>query len=128
MIQTLSAPPKKILVIEDDPVTVRLLEARFRANGYEVIKAADGASGLAKAQTEAPDLITLDIMLPEVNGYSICGFLKGNTDYADIPIIMVTTRDKEEDKAFDEDVQPEAYFTKPFDMRILLEKVRELIG
>lgn len=117
---------KKILIIDDDPVTVRLLESRFQAQGYGVVTAFDGFTGLEKAKQEEPDLITLDIMMPELNGYSVCSVLKSNQEYSSIPIIMLTLCDSKENREFDEKVRPEAYFTKPFNMAVLLDKVEEL--
>jgi len=67
---------KRILVIDDDPVTVHWLRARLKAGGYDVLVACDGVSGLDMARKEIPDLITLDIMMPGLNGYSVCGFLR----------------------------------------------------
>ena len=119
---------KKILVIEDDPVTVRLLARRLECNGYDVVVAMDGLAGIEMARRERPDLITLDIMLPEVNGYTVCSFLKTSENYRAIPIIIVTMRNGDHDHVFDESVQPEGYFTKPFDMKELLTEIHHLVG
>lgn len=119
---------KKILIIEDDPDIVSLLEYRFSAHGFEVVTALDGTKGLELAKTEHPDLITLDINLPEVNGFTICSILKSDEDYKMIPIIVLTSRDGYADSIFDESVKPEAYVTKPFDINELIEKIQSLVA
>lgn len=119
---------KKILVIEDDQDIVSLLEYRLTNQGYEVLKAYDGAKGLALAKSARPDLITLDINLPEVNGFTICSMLKADEDFQHIPIIMLTARDSFADSVFDDSVKPEAYMTKPFEVSDLLAKIKELVN
>jgi DNA-binding response OmpR family regulator len=119
---------KKILVIEDDMCTVNILERMLKTIGYEVTIALDGVCGLEKAQTETPDLITLDIELPRLNGFSICGLLKSHDKYKSIPIIICRGRAGDTDREFDPEVRPDAYLTKPFRMEELLKKIRELIG
>ncbi len=118
---------KKILIIEDDQDIVSLLEYRLAAHGFDVITALDGAAGLALARSERPDLITLDINLPEVNGFTVCSMLKADEAYHSIPIIFLTARDGYADNVFDDSVQPEAYVTKPFDINELVDKIRQLI-
>lgn len=118
--------PKKILIIEDDKDIVSLLEYRLVAHGFDVITALDGAEGLALARSERPDLITLDINLPEVNGFTVCSMLKADEEYHSIPIIFLTARDGYADNVFDDSVQPEAYVTKPFDINELVDKIRQL--
>lgn len=120
-------PRKKILVIEDDPVTVRLLSSRLERNGYEVVVATDGMAGIEMVRLERPDLITLDIMLPEVNGYTVCSFLKTSKPYDTIPIIMITTRNEAQDRIFDESVKPEGFFSKPFNTTELLAEIHHLL-
>jgi len=118
---------KKILIIEDDQDIVSLLEYRLAAHGFDVITALDGAAGLALARSERPDLITLDINLPEVNGFTVCSMLKADKAYHSIPIIFLTARDGYADNVFDDSVKPEAYVTKPFDINELVDKIRQLI-
>jgi len=117
---------KKILIVEDDPDIVSLLEFRLREKGFDVLTAMDGAAGLALARREHPDLITLDINLPEVNGFTVCSMLKADSQYSDIPIIMLTARDGAADNVFDDSVKPETYITKPFDIDDLIEKIHTL--
>lgn len=117
---------KKILIVEDDPDIISLLEYRLKDKGFDVLTAVDGARGLEIARSEKPDLITLDINLPEVNGFTVCSMLKADPEYCDIPIIILTARDGAADCVFDESVKPETYITKPFDIDELIEKIHAL--
>ena len=118
---------KKILIIEDDQDIVSLLEYRLQGYGFKVLTAFDGEKGLELARSKRPDLITLDINLPEINGFTVCSILKADPEYNSIPIIVLTARDGYADNIFDDSVKPEAYVTKPFDINELIEKIRSLI-
>jgi DNA-binding response OmpR family regulator len=119
---------KKILIIEDDPQLVELLEIRLKNKGHEILMAHDGVSGLELAKTTSPHLIILDIELPQLNGFTICSLLKGHEDFRQIPIIMLTARREDADRAFDESFKPDAFFHKPFDAKALMEKIESLLG
>lgn len=118
---------KTILIIDDDPVTVHWLSKRLQAGGYSVRSACNGAAGLEAARQEKPDLIVLDVMLPELNGFSVCGFLRTDRGLYDVPIIMITSRQEECDQKFDDQFSPDAFLHKPFDMEQIVQKVEELI-
>lgn len=118
---------KKILLVEDEKVLIETVTLRLEANGYEVISAYDGFEGLEKAKKEKPDLIILDLMLPKMDGYKVCGLLKADTRYNKIPIIMFTARAQESDKKMGQEVGADAYITKPFEPQALLEKIRQLL-
>lgn len=119
---------KKILVIEDEPEMVEMVKTRLEANNYEVITASDGQQGLDKARKENPDLIILDIMLPGMDGYRVCGLLKADIRHNGIPIVMFTVMSQESEKKLGKEMGADAYVTKPFESQILLEKVRKLLG
>lgn len=119
---------KRILVVDDERELVDLLKIRLQANGYEVLAGYDGKEGLEKARKEAPDLIILDLMLPKMDGYKVCGLLKADTRYSKIPIIMFTARAQEEDRKLGEEVNADAYVTKPFEPNTLLSEVKKLLG
>ena len=119
---------KKILVVDDEPSIVKILEARLKAEGYEVVSAMDGLTALDLAKKENPDLVILDLMLPKMDGYKVCGLLKKDTRYSKIPIILFTARAQEQDRKLGEEMGANAYLTKPFDSKTLLEKIRGLIG
>ena len=119
---------KKLLIVDDEPELLLLIEARLKANGYEVFTAADGQTALELAKKKIPDLIILDIMLPKMDGYKVCGLLKKDTRYAHIPIILFTARAQTEDMRVGEEVGADAFVTKPFDAQILLSKIDGLLG
>ena len=118
---------KKILIVDDEPDLVDTIQCRLEYCKYEVITAANGKEGLEKAKTERPDLIILDLLLPMINGYKICGLLKRDTKYAKIPIILLTAKTQEKDMKLGEQVGADAYLTKPFEPDVLLATIKELI-
>lgn len=119
---------KRILIVDDEPNLMVLLESRLKIQGYEVIMASDGQAGLETAKRCKPDLIILDLMLPKMDGYKVCGLLKNDTRYAKIPIILFTARIQESDRQMAKELGADAYVTKPFDPKILLAKIEELLG
>lgn len=119
---------KKILVVDDEVQLVEMVKIRLEAAGYGVVCAYDGLDALEKAKKEKPDLIILDLMLPKMDGYKVCGLLKNDSRYSNIPIIMFTARAQDEDAALGRSLGAEAYVTKPFDPKLLLGKIAELIG
>jgi len=146
---------KRVLVVDDDPNTVRFLSVALEENGYEPIGAADGKEGFEKAEGESPDLILLDVMMPKRTGFTMFKQLRKNEATAHIPVVMLTgvtasleAQDEKSDdtmeqpfgalrdslrRAIDEaresgDVRPESFIEKPIDPERVVEKVRELIG
>lgn len=119
---------KRILVVDDEKDMVYAVTLQLEAAGYEVISAVDGKDGLEKARKEKPDLIILDLMLPGIDGYKICRMLKFDEKYKKIPIILFTARAQEADKKLGMEVGADAYITKLFEPKVLLEKIKELIG
>jgi len=119
---------KKILIVDDEAQLVEMMKMRLEATNYDVVTAYDGQEGFDKARNEKPDLIILDLMLPKMDGYKVCGLLKKDTRYSKIPIIMFTARAQEEDKKLGEEMGAEAYITKPFEANTLLAKIKELLG
>jgi len=117
----------KILLVEDDSYLVKAITIRLEANDFEVVAAIDGEEGLAKARSEKPDLIILDIMLPKMSGFDICRKLKIDKLYRDIPIIMLTAKFQPSDIEFGKEMGADAYITKPFDSQVLLTKIEELL-
>lgn len=117
---------KKILVIDDEPQFVQVLKVRLEANGYGVVTAGDGIAGLETWKKEKPDLIILDIMMPELDGYSFVQDSKTNPDLKPCPIIVLTAK-----PGFDEIFKIEGvkdYIVKPFNDKELLEKIRKYLG
>jgi DNA-binding response OmpR family regulator len=104
-----------------------LLTLLLRSQGYEAVVASDGRQGLELARKENPDLIILDIMLPGLDGYKIARMLKFDESYSHIPIIMLTAKVQEKDKALGLETGADEYLTKPFDTQLLLKKVKEIL-
>jgi DNA-binding response OmpR family regulator len=118
---------RKILVVDDEAVLVETIAYNLEQAGYAVITAADGASALEAAQREKPDLIILDLMLPEMDGLEICRQLRKESNTATTPIMMLTARSEEIDKVVGLEVGADDYVTKPFGRRELLARVRALL-
>jgi DNA-binding response OmpR family regulator len=118
---------KKILVVDDEPRVVKLLKARLEKSGYSVIVAKEGQEALDKTYQEDPDLIILDIMLPNVDGYNVCRILRADEKYKDIPIIMLTGRTLARDIKAGMDVGAVSYVQKPFNADVLLGLIQGLI-
>lgn len=117
----------KVLVIEDEEDIARLLEFNLSREGMDVLKAESGQRGLALAQTAKPDLILLDLMLPELNGLEVCRRLKANQGTAAIPIIMLTAKGEEADIVTGLELGADDYVAKPFSLRILLARARSVL-
>ena len=118
---------KRILVVEDEIELVKAILIRLQQAGYDVFSANDGQDGLEKARKEKPDLIILDLMLPKMDGYKVCGLLKADARYNSIPIIIATARAQESDEKLGFEVGADAYLTKPFQYEKLLAKIKELL-
>lgn len=118
---------KRILVVDDEVDLSEMIRFRLQANGYEILLAHDGQQALEVARKERPDLIILDLMLPKMDGYKVCGLLKMDSRYAAIPIIIFTAKAQEEDKKLAEEAGANAYLMKPFEPKVLLDKIKELI-
>ena len=118
---------KRILLIEDEADMVYALTLQLEAVNYEVLSAVDGQSGLDMARKEKPDLIILDLMLPKLDGYKVCRMLKFDERYKKIPIMMFTARVQEQDKKLGQEVGADDYITKPFDSKVLLDKINALL-
>src|SRR6266487_2287093 len=118
---------RKILVVDDEAVLLETMAYNLEQAGYQVITVADGASALEAARRETPDLIILDIMLPEMDGIEVCRQLRRESNTATTPIMMLTARGEEIDKVVGLEVGADDYVTKPFGRRELLARVRALL-
>ena len=121
------AEKPRILLVDDEPSIVKMVAKRLEVEGFDVLVAADGQEGLTKAQTEHPDLIILDLMLPKLNGYEICTMLKQDTRYQRVPIVLFTAKTQERDEQLGMECGANAYVRKPFRAQELVEKIRSLI-
>ena len=120
----MAATKRRILVIEDDPKTVELVKLYLERDGCEVHAAYDGLNGLKKAREVSPDLVVLDLMLPGLDGMSVCRILR---EESGVPVIMLTARATEQDKLEGLDIGADDYMTKPFSPRELVARVRVVL-
>ncbi len=117
----------RILVVDDEPDAVELIEFNLTTAGYEVVTATDGEEALKKARTLLPALIVLDLMLPEVDGLEVCKILRRDPQTSAIPIIMVTAKAAEIDRVLGLELGADDYVTKPFSPRELVLRVKRLL-
>ena len=114
----------KILVVEDDATLLEVLKYNLNKEGYNVVGATDGSTAIEVARTEKPELIVLDIMLPELNGYEVCRILRKEMT---VPILMLTAKTDEVDKVVGLELGADDYLTKPFSMRELIARIRAML-
>lgn len=118
---------ERVLVIEDEQDVAELIRYTLAKEGYEVRLARNGADGLSQAKESRPDLILLDIMLPQLNGWEVCRRLKRDVNTRDVLVIMVTGRVEEGDKVLGFEMGADDYVTKPFSTRELLARMRAVL-
>ncbi len=116
----------KVLVVDDDPVILGLLEMNFEMEGYVVISAKDGQEGLEKARAERPDVIVSDVMMPRMDGLQFAAAVKGDPDLASIPFVLLSAKAQTGDVTKGLDIADD-YVTKPFDPLELLDRVQALL-
>ncbi|MGO8700511.1 MAG: response regulator [Limisphaerales bacterium] len=117
----------KILVVDDEPDLLELVEVNFTAAGFTVLFAGDGKEALRQAREKAPDLIILDVMLPEMDGLEVCKSLRQDSATHNIPILMLTARASEIDRVVGFELGADDYVTKPFNVRELILRVKNLL-
>jgi DNA-binding response OmpR family regulator len=120
--------PATVLVVDDDPVILKLLEVNFEMEGFQVVRAADGAEGLERAREVLPDIVVLDVMMPRMTGYEVAKALREDGHTAHIPIIFVTARAQSSDVEKGMELGVEDYVTKPFDPLELIDRVNSLLA
>jgi DNA-binding response OmpR family regulator len=114
----------KILVIDDEPRYVRLMEANLKTEGFEVIKACDGESGVEQVVSQNPDLVILDIMMPGMDGFATCHRIR---EFSTVPIIVITAKGDERDRVRGLDLGADDYIVKPFSATEMLARVRAVL-
>ncbi len=112
---------KKVLVVDDERPIVEILKINLQKEGYVVFEAFDGEEAVSKAMTVEPDLILLDVMLPKLDGFSVCKKIR---EKSDVPILMLTAREEELDKVLGLELGADDYITKPFSIRELMARVK----
>ncbi len=115
---------RKILVVDDDRTITALLKKYLEKNGYEVIASNEASEGLELAMTRKPDLIVLDVMMPIINGFNFCRLVKAEEDTKDIPIILLTSRNKMKDIEIGLEMGAEAYLIKPLNIEELIRTIK----
>lgn len=121
------ATAKKILVVEDERDILQLVKLYLEKEGFRVITAATGADGLKCAKEDSPDLIVLDLMLPEIDGLEVCKRLRSAQETAMLPIIMLTAKAEESDTVVGLELGADDYVTKPFSPKALVARVKALL-
>lgn len=117
----------KILIVDDENEILDFLRIRLEKSGFEVLTTDSGMEGLNLARSEAPDLIILDMMMPQIDGLKVCKMLKFDQKYAHIPIILLTARDLSDDLDILKDIRVDEYISKPFDAKHLVATMRKLL-
>jgi two-component system response regulator VicR len=115
---------KRILIVEDDASLARVLRDNLVFEGFDIVCVSDGASALKEVKLSSPDLVLLDVMLPDTDGFELCGILRQN---GRVPVIMLTARSQKRDKLRGLNLGADDYITKPFDLEELLARVRAVL-
>jgi DNA-binding response OmpR family regulator len=118
----------RVLVVDDDEVIRQLIAVNLQLEGFDVSTAVDGQDCLDKVADIDPDVITLDVMMPRLDGWETAVQLRASPDTAHIKVLLITARAQEDDKARAREVGADAYLTKPFDPNDMIRVVRELAG
>jgi DNA-binding response OmpR family regulator len=119
---------KKILIVEDEESLLKLESILLTSRGYEVKGVADGYAALEALKTTKPDLVLLDIMLPEIDGFEVCRQIKANEATRHIPVIMLTAKKSREDMIKGEQVGADWYITKPFKSAMVIETIQRFLS
>jgi DNA-binding response OmpR family regulator len=116
--------PSRILVVDDDPTIRKFVRVNLEIRDFQVLLASDGDEALKVIEKELPDLIILDIMMPKIDGFTVCQRVR---EWSKIPIIMLSARDSEQDKVRCLDCGADDYLTKPFSLRELLSRIKAVL-
>lgn len=120
------AKDARILVVDDDPVILRLIEVNLDLEGFEVITADRGEDAIEQARSATPDLIILDLMMPEMSGWEIAERLQKDDETKGIPLVFLSARTQDEDRRRGQELGVAGYVTKPFDPADLVDTIRKL--
>ncbi len=117
----------RILVVDDSPTVIQVIRQMLVEGQHDVLSAIDGEEAIRVAIDQHPDLVLLDIILPKLNGYQVCRQIKSLPETARIPVVMITRKTKDEDRRWGVEQGADAYVTKPFNAKDLLDVLRRLI-
>ena len=118
----------KVLVVDDDPVIIRLLEVNFEMEGFEVVTAVDGQDGVDKCRAELPDIVVSDVMMPKLNGLELCVAIKADPATDGIPVVLLSAKAQAADIRAGLDAGADDYVTKPFEPLDLIDRVNKLLA
>ncbi len=119
--------PPQLLIVDDQPMNVDILQTRLAVHGYDILTAMDGEAALELARTQQPDLMLLDIMMPKMDGIEVCQRLKGDASLPFMPIIMVTAKAESKDVVAGLETGADEYLTKPLDQAALVARVKSML-
>jgi two-component system alkaline phosphatase synthesis response regulator PhoP len=122
-----TSPLKKILIVDDEPDILEFLRYNLKREGYDVVTAPDGKQALSVAASEKPDLIILDIMMPEMDGVEVCGRLRSMKEFQHTPVAFLTARDEDFSQIAALDSGGDDYITKPIKPRVLISRIQALL-
>ncbi len=117
----------RVLIVDDSPTETAILEKVLKANGHDVLKADNGADGVALCRAEKPDAVLMDIVMPGLNGFQATRQLSRDQETSHIPVIIVTTKDQETDRVWGERQGAKGYLTKPVDAANLIKKLNDVM-
>jgi DNA-binding response OmpR family regulator len=117
-----------MLIVDDDPLVVRMLKMTFELEGYTVTTASDGEEGLQRARENRPDVMLLDIMMPKLDGLAVTRALKGDAETKGIPIVLCSAKTSEADVKLGKDAGADDYVTKPFQVKSLAARIAALLA
>ncbi|CBL47267.1 Type IV pilus response regulator, CheY analog, possibly involved in chemotaxis [gamma proteobacterium HdN1] len=117
----------RVLIVDDSPTETYKFEEILKKNGFGVLKADNGADGVALCRKEKPDLVLMDVVMPGLNGFQATRQLAKGEDTKHIPVVIVTTKDQETDKVWGQRQGASAYLTKPIDEKVLMDTIRQTL-
>jgi len=118
----------RVLLVEDEPIILRLLQVNLRLEGYDVVACSSGEDAMRRVGEAPPDVVVLDVVLPGIDGFEVCQRLRGSPATADVPVIMVTAQAQDEDRKRGYALGVREYVTKPFEPAELVALVREALA
>ena len=117
---------KRILIVDEDSLSLQEIASLLGKNGFDIITATDGLTGLKRARSEEPDAVLLDAMLPVVNGYQVCRLYKFDDRFRSVPLVLMSVKGTEEDKALSGEIGADYYLTKPVDPDELMRIINKI--
>ena len=118
----------RVLVVDDSSLVLEMVSAHLKQHGMDVVEAHDGADAVEKLKTLTPDLVVTDVVMPRMNGYELCRWIKSNASTKDVPVIMCTTKSEEFDKYWGMKQGADAYLTKPYHPPELIKTIKQLLS